>query len=119
MTPPVQLTMLAPPAGVRHDDGDTARAAAASQTPGKRETDRNRVLIAHYHHANGLDDFQLADIVGIAQTSCGVRRCGLVRNGLIEKTERRNLSPSGSPVIVWAITREGIDAARTLLADTG
>lgn len=81
---------------------------AAEEHPVLRRKDRVAVLLAHYHNAaRGLSDFELADIVGRQQTSAGKRRGELRDLGLIEATEERRASPSGSTAVVWRITAEG------------
>lgn len=84
----------------RRTDPDTSHAAAA-RTSLTAASGRKLALDTHARHPRGLTDFELADLTGYAQTSIGVRRCELVRAGLIEKTDLRRPSPSGSPAIVW------------------
>ena len=65
---------------------------------------RLRVLQVHRDHPDGLTDFELAELTGLAQTSCGCRRGELVRAGFIVATTERRPSPSGSSAIVWRVT---------------
>lgn len=88
----------------RRTDPDTSHQAAVRATL-TAASGRKIALDTHRDHPAGLTDFELADITGIAQTSIGVRRCELVRLGLIEKTDFRRPSPSGSPAIVWRYVR--------------
>lgn len=59
----------------------------------------------------GLTDFELADVVGVRQTSIGVRRGELASLGLVEKVTDRNGSvvtrpaPSGRAAIAWRIVK--------------
>lgn len=85
---------------------------AAERASKHADTDRDRVLQVHAKHPHGLTDFQLAEIMGSQQTSCGKRRHDLVMRGYIRATRLRRPAPSGSPSIVWIITPLGLDAAR-------
>jgi hypothetical protein len=104
---------LAP--AVRWDDPDTCRTAAerASVNAG---TNRALALTAHAHADGGLTDHELAELTGVQQTSIGKRRGELVALGLIERTDVRRPSPTGSPAIVWRITAVGLDHARQVAA---
>lgn len=86
----------------RNSDPDTSHQAARDATP-RAGTHRARALAALREAGeDGLTDFQLAEITGIAQTSIGVRRNELVQAGLVVATEKRRAAPSGSAAIVWA-----------------
>lgn len=92
---------------VRRKDPETSRAAAAALTPGRLSSHRWAALVAL---AQGpATDFELAQRTGIQQTSVGKRRLELARLGYVEDTGLRRPSPSGSPAIVWGLTREGYD----------
>jgi len=84
----------------RHCDPDTSHEAARLASLNAR-TNRQRALAALRAAPFGLTDFELSAIVGVAQTSIGVRRLELVRAGLVERTEYTRPSPSGAKAIVW------------------
>ena len=85
----------------RRSDPETSHQAAA-RARGKAETNRALALrTLQDAGTQGLTDFELAESTGIPQTSIGVRRHELVGMGLVVKTSRRRLSPSGCPAIVW------------------
>jgi hypothetical protein len=84
----------------RHTDPDTSHQAAILAAV-RANTNRALALDTLKAHPEGLTDFALAAITGVAQTSIGVRRGELVRMGLVEKTALRRLSPSGAKAIVW------------------
>ena len=92
----------------RTTDPDTSHDAAAQAVP-RKHTDQQLVLRIHAHFPDGLTDFELADIADRQQTSLGVRRAELRDMGLVERTDLRRPSPSGSPAIVWRITRLGLE----------
>lgn len=101
------------------DDAPRARATDPSTSHEaarrvKAGTDKAAVLRVHHNHPGGLTDFELADRMGRAQTSVGVRRGSLVRDGLVVATETRRATPSGAMAIVWRITPDGVDVARQL-----
>ncbi|MFZ2488099.1 MAG: hypothetical protein WAZ19_08240 [Anaerolineae bacterium] len=88
----------------RTADPDTSRDAAilALETTA---TLRQRCLTALVAAgADGLTDFELAEIVGRQPTSAGKRRGELVALGLVEATDRRRPTPSGATAIVWVAT---------------
>lgn len=75
---------------------------------------------------SGLTDFELADRTGVQQTSIGKRRLELTRDGLVESVidpatgrPATRPSPTGSPSMVWAATRDGIARALHLHLATG
>jgi transcription initiation factor IIE alpha subunit len=96
-----QLTFPDPTA--RSTDPDTSHQAAelAKQSAGGHRDLALRVLRAN---PDGLTDFELAELTGVAQTSIGKRRHDLYRAGLVVKTDLRRPSPSGSPAIVWKVS---------------
>lgn len=111
---------------VRASDPETSRLAAIFVFPNV-EAHRARVLAALAHAGpGGLTDFELEQVVGIKQTSCGKRRGELRDSGLVEplhvpdlehpcgRRPVRRLAPSGTPAQVWTITPAGADAAARL-----
>lgn len=67
--------------------------------------DRLAVLAVHYAQrlrAEGLDDFELAELMSRKQTSVGKRRGELERAGLIQKATRRASSSPLTTSIVQA-----------------
>lgn len=91
--------------GARSSDPDTSHAAAA----GDRTTDRARALAILRAHPEGLTDDALAELMDRRPTSAGKRRLELVHAGLVEQTDERRATRTGSPAIVWRAT--GGDAA--------
>src|SRR4051812_33799160 len=89
------------PASRASDPQTSHQAAEAHQLT--RTHDRMAVLLAHVAHPNGLTDFELAEIVGRQQTSAGKRRGELRDLGMIEQTDERRASPSGSTATVWRV----------------
>ena len=98
----------------RRSDPPTAHAAAARVNP---TGTRARALLALNAVAEGLTDFELAARTGVGQTSIGVRRKELQRAGLVEPTEHRRPSPSGTPALVWRITEAGSREARRVASE--
>lgn len=100
------------PRGAARPTDPVTSVMAAEQIAPRVGTDRWQVLATHYRHREqGLDDFQLAELMGRKQTSVGRRRGELEHMGFVEKTERR-LSPSPlttSVVQCYRITQKGID----------
>ena len=99
---------------VRATDPHTSELAAVAQIGRKAATQR-RVLEALYRAGeDGLTDFELGAVLGMQQTSCGVRRGELRDAGLVMKASREDgtiltrPSPSGSPSICWTLTATGI-----------
>lgn len=84
----------------RATDPTTSHQAALFATD-KAETNRVIALRVLKAHPEGLTDFELADLTGIAQTSIGVRRGQLVKMGLVVQTDKRRPTPSGATAIVW------------------
>lgn len=98
----------------RATDPQTSHEAAASVRLRAGHT-RGRALVALAAAGPcGLTDFELAARTGVPQTSIGVRRKELQRVACVEATDRRRLSPSGTPAIVWQITPLGELEARRL-----
>ena len=88
----------------RHSDPETSHQAARDAAP---NAGTNRALALATLQAalpDGLTDFELAELTGVAQTSIGVRRKELERAGLVVATIDRRPSPSGSAAIVWKAT---------------
>lgn len=81
---------------------DTSAEAAIANRE-KRPSHRELVLAALIEAGpSGLNDFELASKVGLQQTSCGVRRCELVKLGKVRALEGvRRPSTTGSPSQVW------------------
>jgi hypothetical protein len=92
-------------------DPDTSVQAAADNRA-NRETQRMAVLanIVHAWRTGtlGCTDFEHP---GIQQTSAGKRRLELQRAGLVEPTEMRRATPSGSMSTVWKPTIQGVQSA--------
>lgn len=84
----------------RYGDPATSHQAAEKAAP-RAKTNREIALRILKESPGGLTDFELSARSGIAQTSIGVRRGELVKQGLVRATKKRRPSPSGSPSIVW------------------
>ena len=91
----------------RATDPSTSRDAALGATA-NAATHRQRAAQALLSAGrDGLTDFELADLLGIAQTSIGKRRGELVNAGvvtaLLDRTGRqvRRPAPSGAAAGVW------------------
>lgn len=94
----------------RASDPETSRDAAALASL-TAPTVRQRALAAlRAAGADGLTDFELAEIVGRQQTSAGVRRKELERAGLVvvllgaDGRPVRRSTPSGATALVWIAT---------------
>jgi DNA-binding transcriptional ArsR family regulator len=94
----IQLGLFEPMA--RRSDPVTSWDAAADASR-KADTHRARVLATLRAHRDGLTDFELADLLGLQQTSAGKRRGELRDQGLVIDSGRRRPAPSGSLAIVW------------------
>lgn len=109
------------PAGVsvepraRLTDPDTSHEAARVASI-SADNNRGLALLALADAgAHGLNDFELAEVTGKAQTSIGVRRKELRSAGLVERAPiHPRPSPSGTPSIVWRCTDAGYVKAREL-----
>jgi hypothetical protein len=95
-------TLFPLPPTYRDNDPDTSQ-EAGEMIPAVRVTDRERALLAHRAHPDGLTDFELAELMGRQQTSAGKRRGELVAQGLICDSGRRRPAPSGAKAIVWVL----------------
>lgn len=97
------------PPRARRTDPDTSHGAAVIALD-RAATHRDLALAAlRAAGERGLNDFELADITGVAQTSIGVRRGQLVDadlvvarmvpgpDGSLVKDKRTDCVPSGSP----------------------
>jgi len=98
----LSLPLVGQGPGARRSDPDTSQ-AAASANQSQRARDRDEVLRIHRLHPAGLTDFELAEIMGRAQTSVGKRRGELRDSGLIANSGQRRPAPSGSTAIVWRV----------------
>lgn len=94
---------------------DTSRDAANDNRP--RAQQHRELALAALTEAGerGLTDFELEDVVGVKQTSIGVRRGELKKAGLVarrlvidpktlELVGDRRPAPSGSTAAVWSLT---------------
>jgi hypothetical protein len=86
--------------GARATDPDTSW-AAASDARRNASTHRARALAMLRAHPAGLTDFELADLLGVGQTSIGKRRGELRDQGFVVDSGVRRPAPSGSAAIVW------------------
>lgn len=93
-----QLGLFEPVA--RSTDPDTSWDAAADASR-KADTHRARALAIHRAHPDGLTDFELADLMGLQQTSAGKRRGELRDQGYVVNSGVKRPAPSGSLAIVW------------------
>lgn len=104
-----QPPSFSPPVA-RSSDPETSHAAARDAT---MSASAGRLLALRTLSERGpRTDFELAEITGWQQTSIGKRRGECAAAGLVEKTEQRRPSPSGSSAIVWKITAAGYEFLR-------
>lgn len=98
------------PQAFRNTDPETSRLAADKAA---KFASKGRVDVLRHLMTGAKTDFELADLIGRPQSSCGKRRGELRDRGYVEVAldgrgeEARRPSPSGSPALVWAITTEG------------
>lgn len=94
---------------------DNLNSVRAAQDAFKTSAGTRRLaLLTHAAHPDGLTDFELADLTGIAQTSIGKRRGDLVAAGYIVNAETARPAPSGSRATVWRITAAGMQEAQRI-----
>jgi len=100
----------------RFRTGDQHTSIAAGRAAGFKAS-QGRLLALRTLAANpdGLTDFELAALTGIAQTSIGKRRGECAAAGLVEAVmigagvTLKRPAPSGAASIVWGITQAGLD----------
>ncbi len=92
----------------RGTDPQTAHDAA--RLPGKVAL-KWRYLIALVD-GGPQTDFEVAERLGVAQTSCGPRRPALIEAGLVVGTGERRSTPNGGTAEVWRATGAGVIEAR-------
>lgn len=102
---------------VRESHPDTAKAAAKQVRTG---TQRSRALAALAAAGDrGLTDYELAKAIGHPRPHvAGTRRKELQDLGLVEATDLRRSTDTGSPAIVFRVTGDGADEARRLASAT-
>jgi DNA-binding transcriptional ArsR family regulator len=91
-----QLTLFS----ARRGDPETSHQAARDAHVNAK-THRARVLAMLEAHPGGLTDFELAERLGLQQTSAGKRRGELRDAGLVVDSGSKRPAPSGSAAIVW------------------
>ncbi len=129
MTRPDRNTSMNIAPFARNTDPDTSHQAARDAAINATSS-RMAVLFCHYQHRKGgLNDFELAEILGRQQTSVGSRRADLMKPSrghvpepyvaemLHPQTGKplKEESPSGSLCKVWRITAAGIAAVEIML----
>jgi hypothetical protein len=90
----------------RRTDPETSR-QAAEDVLGHAANHRRLVLEEHRRCPEGLTDFELAERLGLQQTSVGKRRGELRDAGFLQDSGTRRPAPSGSLAIVWQIIGKG------------
>jgi hypothetical protein len=112
-----ELTPMRTLPTARHSDHETSREAGTEKLHWSehRKLALKALVIAG---DDGCTDFDLECMTGIHQTSVGKRRLDLLRMGYVVKTSERRPSPSGSPSIVWRVTRAGRDVYYELTKET-
>lgn len=103
-------------ARARKTDPVTSWVAAATVSQKAKAGERKALYWIVQAKGWGLTDFELATKTGCLQTSIGVRRCALVRQGLVEASGPLGFSPSGHRCMVWVATRAGREALAKLEA---
>lgn len=105
--------MLDVPLSYRRTDPDTSRQAAEDNAP-RRTAQQERVLAAlAFMGDEGATDAAVASHVGLPGNTIATRRRELETLGLVERTEERRRTPSGSTAIVFRVT----DAGRALVEE--
>jgi len=99
-----------PIAHARHTDPDTSHQAAATVT---RITDSRQAILDAYRLRGPMADFDLEDYYAQVwqmhrwprQSASGIRtrRAELADLGLVADTNRRTVTPSGRPCIIWGL----------------
>ena len=82
----------------------TSRAAAADQTPSKKDTDRQRILDA-LERLGPLTDEQIGKATGIGMNTVRPRRVDLVRDGLVVAVDQDGVTQSGNRATRWGVSR--------------
>ena len=81
----------------------TSRAAAADQTPSKKDTDRQRILDA-LERLGPLTDEQIGKATGIGANTVRPRRVELVRDGLVVAVDQHGVTLAGWRATRWGVT---------------
>jgi len=81
-----------------------SREAAASQTPAKLATDRQRILDA-LERLGPLTDEQIGKATGIGANTVRPRRVELVRDGLVVAADQDGVTQSGNRATRWGVSR--------------
>lgn len=89
--------LIRPTPRARTSDPDTSHLAAAKD----RTSDQERALTILRQHPAGLTDDALAVLMDRRPTSAGKRRLELLERGLVERTNERRPTRTGSTAIVW------------------
>lgn len=105
-------------ARARKTDPVTSWVAAATVSQKAKAGERKALYWLVKAGPWGLTDFGLADKSGWLQTSIGVRRLALARQGFVQPIGRLGVSPSGRPCMVWVATPAGRRALAKLEART-
>jgi predicted ArsR family transcriptional regulator len=95
----------------RTTDPETSRAAAVVNLPNSGA--QRRAVFEELRRAggDGRTDYELGFALDILRTSAGKRRKELVEQGLVEATDERRETDTGSRAIVWRLTEKGWAAA--------
>lgn len=99
-----------PERAARATDPETSRLAAEQIAPHVHAGQMKALAVFYRYPVSSFDDFQLAELTGVKQTSIGKRRKELETMGYVEKTARRE-SPSKltrSVVQAYRITEAGL-----------
>ena len=86
----------------RATDPDTSHAAAqAASVKGPNQ----RIIVWNtLNRLREATDYEIALAMGILRSSAGKRRQELVELGLVEATDKRRLTDTGSTAIVWRVS---------------
>jgi hypothetical protein len=93
---------------------DITSVIAAERASANVSKGRMLALKHLYENREGLTDFDLERLTGLAQTSIGKRRGDLMNSKyffphLAYRTDETRPSPRGAPARVWRITQAGIE----------
>ena len=89
----------------RETDFDTARMAAKKAS--KRGPNQRQRVLEHLQAVGEATDYEIGQALGILRSSAAKRRQELTEAGLVEDSNKRRNTDTGTSAIVWR-TRHGI-----------
>lgn len=85
----------------RTTDFDTPRAAAKKAS--KRGPNQRQAVLAYLQRVREATDYEIGEGLGILRSSAAKRRQELVELGLVEDSQKRRNTDTGTAAIVWRI----------------